>query len=335
MQNSQLPSVPEVLVTDFTSRPNRYLMSHSPFVIRGLAKHWALCTEHTNNLEFIDLLSKSNKGVPVSYFELPASAKGRIFYNDDFTGFNFSNHQSVFSEFASKLLDKATSCYMGSTPLTFAFPLLLPMINAPWAPADAIVNLWVGNACTVSAHYDVLQNLAVNITGERTFTLFPPEAIGDLYPGPLHKAPGGQAISLVDFSNVDEQRFPRFKHALDTAMVTTLSVGDAIFIPSLWWHHVQSKKTLNTLLNFWYKHDATPHHQLRPMDALFYALAAVRDLPDVQRNGWMEIFKYYVFEYDAADTAHIPPSALERLNYPLPEDMQKQLRTLITNNLKR
>ncbi|MBU3020717.1 cupin-like domain-containing protein [Aestuariibacter sp. A3R04] len=335
MQIPQLPDIPEVLVADFESRPEHHLMAHTPFVVRGLAEGWPLCRHNTNDIDFVDLLNNSNNDIPVSYFELPASANGRIFYNDDFSGFNFSHHQSAFSEFANKLLDETSCCYMGSTPLSFAFPALIPMINAPWAPADAIINLWVGNACTVSAHYDVLQNLAVNITGERTFTLFPPEAIRDLYPGPVHKAPGGQAISLVNFSNIDEQQFPRFKYALKTATTTTLTAGDAIFIPSLWWHHVQSAKPLNTLLNFWYRHDATPVHQPRPMDALFLTLAAVRDLPDAQKKGWMEIFKYYVFEHDEADTAHIPPSARERLTHPLPEDMQKQLRTLVTNNLKR
>lgn len=335
MQITSLPNLPELSLETFEGDPLHYLMSSEPFVVRRLAAQWPLYSCVSTDIDFLHLLSNCAAETTLPYFELPPSAKGRIFYNSDFSGFNFSQSRDVFHVFAKKLIDRDTCCYLGSTPVSHAFPTLFSMINAPWAPTDSIVNLWIGNACSVGAHYDVLQNLAVNVTGQRTFTLFPPESIVNLYPGPIHRAPGGQAISLVDFADIDEKQYPRFKNALDSAMTATLSEGDAIFIPSLWWHHVQGKKRINTLLNFWYKHKETPSQQLRPMDALSYCIAAVRDLPKAQRKGWLDIFKYYVFEHDSADTEHIPISARERLTSPLPNDIQKKIRAQMTNNLKR
>lgn len=335
MKITSLSNLPELLLETFEGNPLHYLMSSEPFVVRGLAAQWPLYSGVNSDIDFLHLLREYAADITLPYFELPPTAKRRIFYNSDFSGFNFSQSRDAFHVFAEKLIDEGTCCYLGSTPVSHAFPALLTKINAPWAPTDSIVNLWLGNACAVGAHYDVLQNFAVNIKGQRTFTLFPPGAIANLYPGPLHKAPGGQAISLVDFADIDEKQYPKFKHALDNAMTATLSEGDAIFIPSLWWHHVQGKKEVNALLNFWYKHYEAPSHQLRPMDALSFCIAAVRDLPKAQREGWLDVFKYYVFEHDIADTEHIPTSARERLTSPLPNDIQKKIRAQITNNLKR
>jgi len=102
------------------------------------------------------------------------------------------------------------------------------------------VSFWLGNKTRISAHYDYPDNIACVVAGTRRFTLFPPEQIGNLYVGPVDKTPSGQAISLVDFSNPDLERFPNFELAMQAGYQAVCEPGDAIYIPSLWWHHVES-----------------------------------------------------------------------------------------------
>ena len=68
---------------------------------------------------------------------------------------------------------------------------------------------------------------------------FPPDQVANLY-GAVDLTPAGQAISLVDTRKPDLEKHPDFRHAMMQAFSAELQPGDAIFIPSLWWHQVES-----------------------------------------------------------------------------------------------
>jgi len=111
--------------------------------------------------------------------------------------------------------------------------------------------MWVGNRGRVSPHYDVHRNLACVIAGSRRFVVYPPEQVGNLYPGPALNAPGGVPVSLVDPDSPDLSRFPNYRIAQDAASESTLTAGDAIYIPALWWHGVNALEEVNVLVNYW------------------------------------------------------------------------------------
>jgi oxalate decarboxylase/phosphoglucose isomerase-like protein (cupin superfamily) len=130
----------------------------------------------------------------------------------------------------------------------------------------------------------VPDNLACVVAGHRRFTLFPPGQVANLYVGPLDFTPAGQAISLVDFAQPDFDRHPRFAQAIAHARVVELEPGDALFIPSLWWHHVEALDPFNVLVNYWWRR--SPAYMDSPMNALMLAIMTVRDLPAHERRAW-------------------------------------------------
>jgi hypothetical protein len=73
-------------------------------------------------------------------------------------------------------------------------------------------------------------------------------------------------ISLVDVHNPDLARHPRFERAAAAAQVAELEAGDAIFIPYMWWHSVQSLAPFNILINYWW------NSARRPLTAPFLCL---------------------------------------------------------------
>src|SRR3546814_15373871 len=88
------------------------------------------------------------------------------------------------------------------------------------------------------------------------------------------------------------------------ARTVELNPGDAIFIPSMWWHHVEGLDPFNILVNYWWRD--TPAWLGQPQAALNHAILAIRDLPSGEKSLWRDLFAHYVFENDAALHDHNP-----------------------------
>jgi hypothetical protein len=242
----------------------------------------------------------------------PPDIKGRFFYNAALDGFNFQSLRvrldAVLDELAKHLATPAPpAIYVGSTTIDGALPGFRRENDVDLGPRDPLASIWIGNRTRIAAHYDVPDNLACIAAGRRRFTLFPPGQQHNLYIGPIDLTPAGQPISLVDFAQPDLARFPRFADALAQAQSAELGPGDALFIPSMWWHHVEALDDVNVLVNYWWRQ--SPAWMDTPNNALMHALMTVRDLPPAQRAAWAELFRHYVFEADGETAAHIPPGA--------------------------
>ena len=114
-------------------------------------------------------------------------------------------------------------------------------------------------------------------------------------------------MSLVSLRHPDLERYPKFREALAAAHAAELGPGDAIFIPALWWHHVESLEPFNVLVNYWW-HDSQGDGALADsaFDALLHGILSIRGLPPATRRAWGAFFEQYVFGNDAEVTAHIP-----------------------------
>jgi len=173
----------------------------------------------------------------------------------------------------------------------------------PLLDEDVLPKIRIGNSARIAPHFDNSENIACVVSGERKFVVFPPDQIANLYVGPIDYNMAGQPASMVDLHNIDLERFPKFELALKSATTATLGPGDAIYLPSLWWHGVESKGPLNVLVNYWW--DDQPNGS--PMNVLALALLVLRDLPENDRAAWEAVFKHYIFDAEAGEaTNHIP-----------------------------
>jgi hypothetical protein len=205
----------------------------------------------------------------------------------------------------------------------------LPLLDATVQP-----RIWLGNAITTPTHLDEWRNIGCVVSGRRRFTLFPPEQIANLYIGPLDFAPTGAPVSLVKLHEPDFERFPKFRDALAAAQSAELGPGDAIYIPPLWWHHVESLEPFNLLVNYWWHvQGGAAVGAVSGFDALLASILNLGSLPPEARAAWRALFEHYVFGEQAEVTGHIPPHRHGLLGKLSDADAQR-LREQIAQRLK-
>lgn len=312
--------------------------SDEPFVVRGLAASWGLVRQARKDAGRVsDYLRGFDGEVPVVASLGAPENRGRVFYRDDLAAMNFEQVETRLAWVLEQLdaqgdEEPARTIYLGSTAIDYCLPgfdkenhLDLPGINPT-------VRIWLGNQHRVAAHYDVLENIAVVGAGRRRFILFPPEQLPNLYVGPIDFTPAGQPVSLVDFEQPDPERFPRFSAALEHARTAVLEPGDAVYIPSMWWHHVEGLDKLNILVNHWWY--PGPGYMGAPLDALLHAILSIRELPPRQREVWRLFFDHYVFSGGQDAAAHLPPERRGALGA-LDENTARRLRMLLRNKLSK
>jgi hypothetical protein len=323
---------------DAAALPDALLRADEPVLLRGLVAHWPLAQAgRRSGAHAAAYLRRFWRDATVGAWQGPPKIEGRFFYNDDMTGFNFERQVLKLDAVLDALLEHASDAsppalYVGSTTVDTCLPGLRSDNDLGFGSRQPLMSLWLGNRTRIAAHHDLPANLACVVAGRRRFTVLPPSALPDLYVGPLDFTPAGQAISLVDFAEPDLQRFPRFADALRQTEVVELSAGDALYIPSLWWHHVEALEPFNVLINYWWR-DA-PGYMDSPVNALMLALLTLRDLPAAQREAWQGVFEHYVFKADEHTAEHIPPQARHALA-PLNADGARSLRAQLLKRLNR
>ena len=312
------------------------LCSSKPVVLRGLIKDWPLVlAAKLSNKAVQNYLRQHYNQKKIRAFMADAKHQGRFFYNDDLSGFNFTPTTTTFDNVLDDLakyedLPNPPGLYMGSTSVDHILPGFRHKNDLPAFVDNPLISIWVGNQSRIAAHYDVTDNIACVAAGRRRFTLFPPNQLDNLYIGPLDFTPAGQPASLVDFTQPDLVKHPKFAQALQHAQVAELEHGDAIFIPSMWWHHVEGLSRFNVLVNYWWRQ--VDIQIGAPMDALNHALLSIRDLPQAQRDVWRDLFEHYIF--DPKDQSHIPKDKRGVLN-PIDEKLARKLRASLVNKLNR
>ncbi|UTF60302.1 cupin-like domain-containing protein [Gilvimarinus sp. DA14] len=319
------------------------MAAQQPVILQGLVRQWPMVQAALNSHQSaMDYLKSFYNGRTVGSYWAGPEIKGRYGYNETLTDLNFERRRVPLTEMLESIQthlydDAPPSRYVGSTSIDACLPGFraandLPFTHPMFEQNPPLASIWLGNPSVVAAHYDAPNNIACCVAGKRRFTLFPPDQIANLYPGPLEPTPGGQAISLVDFANPDLERFPGFSQALEVAQVADLEPGDALFYPSMWWHQVEGLDRFNVMINYWW--NTSPGYMGTPMNVLKHALLSLRDRPKHEREAWRSVFDYYVFGEVEQSRAHIPEHARGELA-PLDDIRARQLRAWLINRLNR
>ncbi|MCU6455729.1 cupin-like domain-containing protein [Sphingomonas sp. A2-49] len=322
--------------------PQQLVRAGEPVIVRGYARDWPLVAAGRDGPQAAaDYLLSFYGGRPGVGYTARADAGGRYFYDESLTRLDFEGERVQLDAYIGRMLAHlgdagAPAFYVGSTDLDQYFPGLAAAGNdlALGGPAFAqcLRSIWIGNRTIASAHHDMSNNIACVAVGERRFTLFPPEQVANLYPGPLEPTPGGQVVSLVDFRDPDLARFPRFADARAAARVAELGPGDAVIYPALWWHHVEALADFNVMINFWW--NEAPAFMDSPMNTLLHGLLSLRDRPEPEKRAWAALFDYYVFGPADRPVAHLPEAARGILA-PLDTLSARQLRARLLQRINR
>ena len=318
---------PELSASD-PGRVAEALKSGRPAVIRGVASDWPFVREAARSDEAaVAYLDRFYNGVPINTVVAPPSERGRLFYEADSKQLNYQEAPQQLSNVLKGLLKQKGS----DEPLGIALQAIsaaecLPGIEEdnpnPWVPQGTPARIWIGNRVTVAPHFDVADNLACVIAGRRRFILFPPEQTPNLYPGPMDATPANVPVSMVSLDEPELDRFPLYREALDAALVAELEPGDAVYIPYMWWHGVQSLASFNILMNYWWSRDeiAASH----PYGALLHlAYILYRDVPSEQRHAWRALYDHYVFQTGGDPTEALPPGQRYRGRDMSPEKVER------------
>lgn len=314
--------------------------SLEPVIFRGAGKDLPIVQAARKSASAASqLLLSFHSGRPVTVYRADRETRGRFHYTPALDGFNFSGSREDLPAVLDELQRGAQQAiYVGSTDLDLFFPGIREANDPGVAGAEGangapvVASLWMGNRTITAAHYDHSNNCALCAAGRRRFTLFPPDQIANLYPGPLEPTPGGQVVSMVDFAAPDLDRFPGFRDAMKAAVSGVLEPGDVIVYPAMWWHQVEALGDFNILLNWWW--NAVPDYVDTPQTTLLHALLSLRQRPAHERKAWAAIFDYYAFADPAEARDHLPDHVRGPLGA-MDAALARRLRAQVTRKLQR
>jgi len=333
-----LKKVTECSQVDFETFHSSIVPANEPVLVRSLVGDWPAVEQgRVSAAATCQYLEKLDIGKPVYTIAAPPDAGGRFFYRDDLLGVNFNRGQISLVQVLAQLMAQddepgAHSIAVQALPIRESLPEFETENAARLVDASVAPTMWIGNRGLVAPHYDVHRNLACVVSGRRQFILFPPEQVANLYPGPVLNAPGGVPISLVNIWDPDFDKFPGYAAAQDSAQAAILEPGDAIYIPSLWWHGVASLEAVNVLVNYWW--GGYTASGISPNDTLLHGMLTIAGLDDTQRQAWRDYFDYYVFRGKADPTAHLP-SGINDIVTTLSDDQAKALTELLSQRLSK
>lgn len=246
-----IPRIPPPSIEEFSTR---YVQGSEPVVITGLVEDWPARRSWS-----LDYFGERFGDVKAGAFRLLPNGECDVTANRAMT-LDISVRDTMASIAEGRI---AGGLALGS--LADAFPA--EVRNDFFAPRYCVDELglvsriFIGPAGTLSPlHQDLPENLYVMVRGKKRITMFARGA--PVYPARLSKIPNH---AHVDPRKPDYARYPELERAQPYEL--ELEAGETLYIPSLWWHHLENLDP-SMAVNFWW-----PTSWRRP---IFHAIALYR-----------------------------------------------------------
>jgi hypothetical protein len=288
--------------------------AYQPAVIKNAMKDWPLLDEISQSpSNLLKYRGTNTQNMPqIGLFIADAKIKGRFAYGSSVNSRNFKQVSTDLESVMAHLDGNSSrspqdiSAYAGAVDMRQQLPLFEDKNRFPLLAhtSKAVPRAWIGTPSQISAHFDFADNIACVVSGEREFTLIPPSQTKNMYVAPFDKTLAGPPASLVNIDEPDLEKHPRYGEALSFAQTATLNAGDAIYIPSLWWHSVKSSGQFCMLINYWWN-----QAEFRKDDvlmSLIHGMYSLSHLPEAERKAWKELFDYFVFQSNEEALSHLP-----------------------------
>ncbi|XP_075744807.1 tRNA wybutosine-synthesizing protein 5 isoform X3 [Rhipicephalus microplus] len=139
------------------------------------------------------------------------------------------------------------------------FPELAKDVTLPkWFPDESFFSSVLRIASpqlSLWTHYDVMDNFLIQVKGKKKAVLFHPNDFEYLY------IQGDKSL-VLDLECPDLAKFPKFRKA--TRYEATLTSGDILFIPALWFHNITALDFGIAVNVFWKNLDASLYDKKDP-----------------------------------------------------------------------
>lgn len=222
--------IPRITWAEFDARPKSM---YAPAIIADEA------TQGEGSREWTPQLLKSV--APDRLVVLSTAPSGRFShdYNTSSAGARYTTTHMSLSEATDLIVqnDGRRGRYVMQHPAATTVPeLLADAAVPPWLRDKAIANIWFGSNTVTPLHFDYMDNFFLQVYGEKTFILFPPDATKYLYP--RSRLTSMSHASRLDPEHVDLNEFPAY--AKLRPIKIKIGPRDVLYLPCFWWHQVRS-----------------------------------------------------------------------------------------------
>ncbi|XP_014476250.1 PREDICTED: jmjC domain-containing protein 7 isoform X2 [Dinoponera quadriceps] len=249
-----------------------FVSKNIPLVIRGAVKYWPAVSkwsipylrETFGDEEisvavtpngYADAIVKADNAVE-EFFVMPEERN--LTMSKFLDGLEYPREDSIF------YIQKQNSNFISSfRKLWSDAEIEILWANEAFGKQPDAVNFWMGDERAVtSMHKDPYENIYCVVTGKKNFILHPPTDLPWIpyknYPSAVYKEhePGKWTIEstvnetleqvanlstltpwiCIDPLKPDYEKYPKYGNA--HTLRVTLNAGDALYLPSLWFHHV-------------------------------------------------------------------------------------------------
>jgi|ERR1712086_41980 len=222
---------------------NKYLRRSRPVLIKGMAKHWP-GYQHWRNDSYLEEKAGDDQ---IEVEEIDRHSNEFAYFTK-----KYGRVKLTYSEFIQKIQDddRKRNYYFAEqeVPVTLVDDIIEPKYGAEYLETRSVY-YWDGMGTKSLPHQDDAENIMCVITGYKDFHVVSPFQSNFVYSGLKEGYPPN--YSPCDFYVTDYKQCPLLKQA--RILTQRIEAGDCLFIPSHWWHQVNSSPERTIAISHWWR----------------------------------------------------------------------------------